>query len=91
MASNKQAFGGNETMSFPKDRHRPVPDCRFNGHVIKADSWQMKHHIEEHDYEYLLQATKSLNLIEEYARQKREHLVEILTNNSLIRSESHVC
>ena len=78
-------------MSGLKPRHCTVPGCRFSGRVTMADYSQMRIHIEEHDYEYLLQATKSLNLIEEYARQKREHLVEILTNNSLIRSESHVC
>lgn len=78
-------------MSCLKPRHCPVPDCRFSGVVKMADYWQMKTHIEEHDYEYLLKAAKSLGLIEDYARPKKEHLVQVLTNNSLVRSESNVC
>ena len=78
-------------MSCPKPRHCTIPGYKFNNHVTMADYTQMRTHIGEHDYEYLLKAAKSLNLIESYARPKREHLVEILTDNSLIRSESHVC
>ncbi len=78
-------------MSCLKPRHCTVPGCRFSGHVTMADYLQMRTHIEEHDYEYLLKAAKSLKLIEDYARPKTEHLVEMLTKNSLVRSESNVC
>jgi len=77
-------------LSATKARICPPP-CRFHDHVIMADSWQMKRHLEEHDYKYLLKAAISLNLIENYAQPKREYVIEILTIYSQIGSESHVC
>jgi len=63
-----------------------VFDCKKNTHPVKADSAQIKEHLSHHGYENLLVTAKALNLIEDYARPKGEELVEILADNSLIRS-----
>jgi len=90
MASNKQAFGGNEKMSFPQARYCPVSNCRYNTHPVKADSTQTKKHLLFHGYTKLLKTSRTLNLIEDFARPKREELIEILANRSLIRSLPNV-
>ena len=77
-------------MSFPQDRFCPVENCRYNTHPVKADSAQIKEHLGYHGYKNLLKTTKSLNLIEDYARPKREEFVDLLANRSLIRSLSNV-
>jgi len=73
-------------LSFPQDRFCPVTPCKFNTHPVKADSAQIKEHLSHHGYENLLATAKALALIEDYARPKGEELVEILADNSLIRS-----
>lgn len=90
MAPQELAWGV-QRMSVPLDRICPIPDCRFNNHVTKAEGWQMRQHLEEHGYKYLLKAAISLNLIEDYAQPKTKDLIKILTSHSLIRSNSHVC
>jgi len=79
-------FYGGIKLSFPKDRYCPLEDCKYNRHPVKADAAQIKEHLGYHGYENLLITTKALNLIEDYARPKWEELVEILADNSLIRS-----
>jgi len=59
--------------------------------VTEAEGWQMRQHLEEHGYKYLLNAAISHNLIEDYAQPKTKDIIEILTAHSLIGSNSHVC
>jgi len=66
-------------------------DCKKNKYPVQADTAYLKEHLSHHGYENLLLTAKALGLIADYARPKGEELVEILAENSIIRSEPHVC
>ncbi len=73
-------------MSRPHLVYCLVSDCKKNKHPVQADAAQVKDHLWDHGFKTLLKTAKSLNLIEDYARPKESELVEILAENSIIRS-----
>lgn len=66
-------------------RRCPDSNCSFNKKIVHADAQQIKKHCRSHSYKELLQTAKNLNLIQEYARPIKGELVDILSENSIVR------